>query len=100
MTKVVASFIFLLLFMGSSQGQPVGPDWSAAAAAGSSSPREKFKMEHPIFKALSRGAKPPLKLRNRTLIEMSLAIHSIDFDISSGTFKTNGYMVGDIDNID
>ena len=80
-------FLFFLVMMSSSSSHPVGPDW------GEMTPREKFLREHPIFQAFSRRAKPPIKPKNRTMIDMSLAIHSVDFDMSSGTFKTNGYMV-------
>lgn len=49
--------------------------------------------DHLITRALSGNAKPPQKSRNRTLINLSLTLHSIDFDIASKVFKVDGLMV-------
>lgn len=35
---------------------------------------------------------PPARKRDRTLIDMSLSIRSVDLDFASGTFKTDGWM--------
>lgn len=55
--------------------------------------RAKLIRNHPIFKSSLGYGKPQQKPRNRTIINMSLKIRSIDLDVSSGLFKTDGYMV-------
>ena len=56
--------------------------------------RTRLYRELPIFKKLKGAVKiTPSKQRNRTLIDMSLSINSIDLDYASGVFKTHGWMV-------
>ena len=55
--------------------------------------RARLFRDLPIFKALKGAVKITPKQRNRTLIEMSLSITSIDLDYASGVFKTHGWMI-------
>ena len=61
----------------------IGPDFQ---------PRDQHLRDLPIAKVLSGMAKVAPKSKNRTLIDMSLAVNSIDMDLSKGVFNTDGYI--------
>ena len=62
----------------------IGPDYHQA--------RDQHLGDLPIAKVLSGMTRVAPKGKNKTMIEMSLSVNSIDMDLSQGVFKTDGYI--------
>jgi len=73
----------LLLCLGSTLGVavPVGPDIEARA-----------NLIKDLPSGIFAGMKIPSKVRDKTLIQMSLSVRNIDLDFSKGIFSTSGSM--------
>ena len=63
----------------------IGPEYQQNA-------RDQHLRDLPIAKVLSGQVAVAPKSKNKTMIEMSLSVNSIDMDLSKGVFKTDGYI--------
>ncbi len=72
-------FIIAVVVIAFDECLSVGPDLKA-----------KQRLLHDLRIGLDRP--PPPKRRDRTLIEMSLGVRSLDLDFATGVFRTDGWM--------
>lgn len=49
-------------------------------------------LDLPSFPDLQANDKVPPRVRDRTIIDLSLSIRSVDLDFEAGTFRTDGWM--------
>ena len=87
-TDVAMLFILVLynIWLSPACAMPrtIGPDYHQA--------RDQHLGDLPIAKVLSGMTRVAPKGKNKTMIEMSLSVNSIDMDLSQGVFKTDGYI--------
>ena len=74
----------LLAFVSASLAEAVGPNLQA---------KVRLLRDLPLGLYENKATKlPPPKSRDRTLINMTLAVRSLDLDFETGTFRTDGWM--------
>lgn len=88
--NVVVAMLFILvlynLWFNPVYAMPrtIGPEYQARP--------DQHLRDLPIAKVLSGMTRVAPKTKNKTMIEMSLSVNSIDMDLSKGVFKTDGYI--------
>lgn len=77
------ALLILILLIAPCSSKTIGPDLVA---------RARLLRDLPISKTLSGQSRIAPKARNRTLIDMSLSVRSVDLDYATGVFKASGWM--------